>query len=330
MSVAAPLRRGWAAPRPGLARWFFHNEQVVLTFALLAAIVLANYLKNPRTLAPFGIQTTVNVATPFAFAALAQMCAVLVRGVDLSVGSQIALVNVVAATTLQRDPSGGFVFAVLILMMATLVGLATGLVISVTRMPDIIATLATSAIVYGAALVVLPSPGGAVPRTFARTFSGATGGVPYALILLVAALVLVWLPLRRSRLGLAMYALGSDPQSARLAGVDERRARMTAYAFDGLFCGLAGIALSSLTASGDPNIGVPYTLNSIAAIMIGGVALAGGRGSALGAVGAAFFLSGLISFLFFFGVDPNFQIVLQGLILIVVTGAAAVFRRVRA
>jgi ribose/xylose/arabinose/galactoside ABC-type transport system permease subunit len=243
------------------------------------------------------------------------MCAILVRGIDLSIGSQIALINVLAAVTMHRDPLHGYLFAVGLLVVGAAIGGLTGLLITLTRIPDIIATLATSSVLAGIALFILPTPGGSIPNGFANGLSGTVLGIPT-----------VWWPFRRSVVGLRVFATGGDHAAARLAGLSIGVSRVLAYAAGGLLCALAGLVLSAQTLGGDASVGAPYTLNSIAVAVIGGAALTGGVGTAIGVIGAAFFLTELISMLFFYGVDPNLQTLLQGAILIVVMGSLGLSR----
>jgi ribose/xylose/arabinose/galactoside ABC-type transport system permease subunit len=319
-------RDRWS-PRAALRiRPSWRHAQVVGVYVVLALTLLFTFLANHQALASFGIQTLAETAVPLAFAALAQMCAILVRGIDLSIGSQIALINVLAAVTMHRDPLHGYLFAVGLLVVGAAIGGLTGLLITLTRIPDIIATLATSSVLAGIALFILPTPGGSIPNGFANGLSGTVLGIPTVLILLFVVAVAVWWPFRRSVVGLRVFATGGDHAAARLAGLSIGVSRVLAYAAGGLLCALAGLVLSAQTLGGDASVGAPYTLNSIAVAVIGGAALTGGVGTAIGVIGAAFFLTELISMLFFYGVDPNLQTLLQGAILIVVMGSLGLSR----
>jgi len=140
----------------------------------------------------------------------------------------------------------------------------------------------------------------------------------------------IWLPLRRSTLGLSMYAIGSDRLAAFRSGVSVGQTKIVAYSLTGLFCALGGLAVTASTGSGSPVPG-PYTLQSVAAIVLGGVSLAGGRGGLLGPILAVFILQLVRTDLTFLGVDPNFSSVVQGVILIgvVLLGSILAMRRVR-
>jgi ribose transport system permease protein len=130
--------------------------------------------------------------------------------------------------------------------------------------------------------------------------------------------IVVWIPLRSRRLGLALYAVGSNRAAAELSGVPVARTRILAYTIGGFFAALGGLALTSTTGIGSPLSGDFYTLTSVAAVCIGGVSLAGGRGGLLGPIIAAFILSAIVTVLTFAGVDANYGQVIQGALIVVV------------
>ena len=209
----------------------------------------------------------------------------------------------------------------------------TGLVITITRVPDIIVTLATSAIWGGLALQVMPTPGGGTPQRFVDLVTGGVGssGFPVGLILIALAVLVIWLPVRLTRPGLALYALGSNRAAAFLSGVSVARTRVLAYALGGVFAALGGLTLTAQTANGSAagSVANSFTLNSVAAIVIGGVALTGGRGGMLGPIAAAFILSLLSTILGFLSVDSNYAQVIQGVVLVlaVMVGGLLLRRR---
>jgi ribose transport system permease protein len=273
-------------------------------------------------------------ALPIAFAAIAQAIVVISGGIDLSVGAMMALTSVVAATQMQgASPEFAVVVAIGVLALGVALGATNGLLIVISRVPDIVVTLAMSYVWAGAALLVLDTPGGAAASWLRDIISGALviDFLPKALVVLVVFVALVWLPLRRSRLGLSIYAIGSSPLAAFRGGVDVRRTKVVAYALTGLFSAAGGLSLTASTGIGSPIPG-PYTLLSVAAIVLGGVSLAGGRGGMMGPVVAVFVLSLVRTDLTFLGVDPNLSTVVQGAIMVIVVmiGAYVTLRRRRA
>ena len=205
----------------------------------------------------------------------------------------------------------------IILALATL-NAGTGYFISISGVPDIVVTLATSYIWSGVALMILPSPGGGTAPEFRWLFTGSQAGiggsfiVPMVMILIPALIVFFFS--RRTRLGLTMYAIGSNNTAARLAGLDVRRAKIASYAIGGAMAALAGLATVAITGTGDPrfSIGANATLNSVAAIVLGGIALTGGVGSVLGVVATGIILIMLNPILSAMGILANTAQVIQG------------------
>jgi ribose transport system permease protein len=183
-----------------------------------------------------------------------------------------------------------------------------------------VVTLTTGFIWGGVALLILERPGGGAPDEFLNLAAGTdlAPWLPNALILLAAAVAVVWLPVRQSRLGLLLYAIGSDRIAAFRSGVDVVTTRILAYALSGLFSAIGGIGLTMTTGIGAPLAGVYYTLSGLAAIVIGGVSLTGGRGGVLGPAIAAFLLTLIPTDLIFLNIDPNYGQVIQGTLIVLV------------
>jgi ribose transport system permease protein len=282
-------------------------------------MLLLEKLVHP-SMGSFEIQSLVLASLPLSFAAMAQAAVVLSGGIDLSVGSMMSFINVLAALwMLHADLKGALLLSLVLIVLGALAGALTGAVITLTRVPDIIVTLATSFIWAGLALQVLPIPGGGAPLDWDNIMTGQLWStVPTGLIVLLAVLAVVWLPFNRSRLGLALYAIGSNRNAAYLSGISVARTRMIAYALGGVFTALAGLALTASTSNGNALSGGSYTLNSVAAVVLGGVSLAGGKGGMIGPMAAAFVLSIITSILTFLNVDPDFATVIQGAVVVLV------------
>jgi ribose transport system permease protein len=301
----------------------------VLGMLIALLIVEANAAPNFTS---FDVQSLVIAGMPLAFAAMAQAVVVISRGVDLSVGSVMALTNVIAARLMEHHGMGtAIAVSLLVLVIGMIIGTLSGLAVVTTEVPDIVVTLALSFVWAGVALVVLPTPGGGSPAQYQTLSSGSSlwEWTPNGLLVLAAAYVLVWLPLRSRRTGLAIYAVGSDRNAAYLSGVHVARTRVLAYTIGGLFSALGGLALTSTTSIGSPLSGNFYTLTSVAAVVIGGVSLAGGRGGLIGPMLAAFILSAAVTVLTFLGADANYGQVIQGglIVAMVMLGGLLLRRR---
>jgi len=303
----------------------------VAVYVLFATLMVATLIVKPD-FGAFEWNTLTLAALPLAFAAAAQTMVVLSGGIDLSVGPLMALANVLALrATVGHDLRYSVGVALLVLLEVTLAGALNGAIIVLTRVPDIVVTLATSFVWAGLALLVLAKPTPGIPLDFQNLAQGSTFSpwVPNALLLLLV-IPLVWIPLRRSRAGLAIYAVGSDRNAAFRSGVNLGLSRVLAYAVGGFFAACGGLALSMTTGVGSPLAGTYYTLSGVSAIVLGGVSLAGGRGGMLGPLAAAYILSLIPAVLIYLGIDPNYGQMIQGVLIVIVVmigGIGTVLRR---
>jgi ribose transport system permease protein len=270
---------------------------------------------------------------PLALAAVAQAIVVISGGIDLSIGSMMALTSVVAASQMKGQSEEFGVAVVLgVLLLGMLLGAINGSLIVVTRVPDIVVTLAMSFVWAGCALLVLKTPGGGASVWLKELIKGSLGNewIPRAAVVLILIIAIIWIPLRRSRLGVSIYAIGSDRLAAFRSGVSVGRTKVAAYALLGLIAAIGGLALTASTGIGTPVPG-PYTLLSVAAVVLGGVSLAGGRGGVIGPLIAVVILQLLRTDMTFLRFDPNLAVVAQGVILIgvVMVGSLVQLRRSR-
>jgi ribose transport system permease protein len=304
-------RHGWVA---GL----------ILLFALL--FVVTRIIQPGYGAADFG--SLVRAVLPYAFAVAAQTVVVIAGGIDLSVASMMALTSVTAAS-MMHGASEEYALLVVpfVLAMGLVLGAVNGILIVVTRVPDIVVTLAMLFVLQGAALLVLEAPGGGVAEWLKSLIVGTvpipglpadvTDWIPKALILLVVLLCIVWIPLKRSQLGLSIYAIGSSELAAFRSGVPVARTKITAYAIAGLFGAVGGLSLTMSTGIGAPIPG-PYLLASVAAVVLGGVVLGGGKGGLLGPIVAVFVLRLVRTVLTLLAVDPNATSIIEGTIMVAV------------
>ncbi|HLJ69770.1 MAG TPA: ABC transporter permease [Roseiarcus sp.] len=313
----------------GLVRMLSRRSRLLGMPALLAAAILATAFIHPD-FGSFDIQSLALGALPLAMAAAAQAIVVISGGIDLSVGSLIAVSNVLAASLMQHASFGASLgIAVAVLALGAAQGAINGLTVAISRIPDVVVTLTTGFIWGGVALLILERPGGGAPAAFLNIAAGAdvSAWIPNALIVMVVVIAAIWLPIKLSRIGLLLYASGSDPVAAFRSGVDTRLARTLAYTFGGVACAAGGLSLTMTTGIGAPLAGTYYTLSSVAAAVIGGVSLNGGRGGMVGPVIAALLLTLIPMDLVFLGIDPNFGQVIQGtlIVLVVMIGGFVTF-----
>jgi ribose transport system permease protein len=196
-------------------------------------------------------------------------------------------------------------------------GALNGILIVLSRVPDIVVTLAMLFVYQGVALLILPAPGGGAADWLRGLIAGTLliPWIPKALVLLIVLLCAVWLPLRRSRAGLSLYAVGSDERAAFRSGVNVPATKVLAYALSGLFAAMGGLALTLSTGIGAPIPG-PYLMASVAAVVLGGVVLGGGRGGLLGPIVAVFILRLVRTDLTLLALDPNVTTIVEGVIMV--------------
>ncbi|OBZ95787.1 hypothetical protein ADU59_10555 [Pararhizobium polonicum] len=283
-----------------------------IAFVLLFALYIGTH---PRGFSTYVVTIWANQSALLVFAAFAQFFVVLVRGIDLSVGPMVALSNVVASYVLAGDGASLWLGVVAVLGTGLACGLINGVVVAIGRIPPIIATLATGAVYSGVALFLRPTPGGDVNSNLSDAMTYAVGPVPTSLILIAILVAIFVVMLRRTAFGLSLYGIGSSEHAAELTGISLANTRIAAHALGGLCAGIAGFYVSMVTLTGDAGIGPSYTLNSIAAIVLGGISLAGGIGGPFGVVIGALLLKTVAALMFFSGLPPLAQPFFEGLIL---------------
>lgn len=297
---------------------------------LLAVLVIL--LVSTRIIQPnfgaSGLDSLARAALPFAFATVGMAIVVLAGGIDLSIASIMAVAGVIGAVLMQQMGDANAGWAVLIVLLAGIgMGAINGALIVITRVPDIVVTLAMLFVWEGVALLILNSPGGASAQWMRALVAGGvsipgvprewTIWLPNALVVLIAIVVVIWLPLRRTKLVLSIYAIGSDQPAAFRSGVPVGLTRIAAYGLAGLFAALGGLAITLSTGIGEPIPG-PYLLASVAAVVLGGVSLTGGKGGLLGPIIAVFILRTLRLDLTLLSVDPNVTTIIEGTIMVAV------------
>ncbi|KFG69501.1 sugar ABC transporter permease [Microvirga sp. BSC39] len=319
-------------------RWLQHAG-ILGAIALFVVLYLFYQLNHPRGFTGQILIQNANEVFALALVSMAQTVPVLMAGLDLSVGAVMTLVGCIASHLVAGSPGEIALGIAACIVAGAACGFANGCVVVYGRIQPIIATLATSAIYMGLALILRPTPGGKVHedlswavtsdlREFAATFGLFDNGeaawlqpfawIPVPLVLLAMIILLVWVPFTRSVTGRTVYAIGSSEGAAYMSGLPINRAKLAAFTLAGLFAGLGGLFLALQTSSGNADIpqAGAYTLNSIAAVVIGGTSLLGGTGSAIGSMIGAMVLR-TISFNFrIFDVAPLLQPLFEGLVLL--------------
>ena len=337
--------------QPAWKRWLQQNVGFATALLLLVVIYLLYNMLHPRGFSSAVAVQNANETAAIAFLAMAQTLPVLLGGLDLSVGAVMTLTNCIASVMVNGSPAEIVFGMVVTLLSGTAFGLMNGLIVVYGRIQPIIATLATGAIAIGLALIVRPKPGGDVDGDlgwaltnsvwdFADTYGLADGGdawwlrpfadIPMPLIVVVLVTALVWVPFRRTVTGRTVYAIGSAEGAAFMSGLPIARAKIAAFTLGGFFAACGGLYLAIQTSSGNADLqqAGAYTLNSIAAVVLGGTSLLGGVGGAVASlVGAA--ILRVISFYFrILDIDPLLQPLIEGVVLLIAVSFGA-FRTLR-
>lgn len=278
---------------------------IVITFVTPNFITLTN-ITNVFT------QVSVN-----AIIAIGMTFVILTGGIDLSVGSTLAISGSLAASIIKS--TGNVPLAVLVASLVGIsVGLINGLLISKGKLQAFIVTLATMTIFRGLTLVFTDgTPISKLPEAFVNVGNGKIGFMPIPIIITVVVAVLAIYLLSKTRFGRYLYALGGNEDSARLSGINTSKIKVLAYVISGFAASIAGVIITSRIGSASPNAGMGFELDAIAAVVIGGTSLAGGEGRITGTIIGALVIGVLNNGLNLMNVSPFYQSIVKGLVILI-------------
>ena len=306
------------------------HRGVLIAAAVFLTLLAAVDFISAGPLTYFDIQFLSSGAATSALAAIGQTIVVLSGGFDLSAGAVISLVNVVLARSMSPEnmQANVFVWTCAGIGIGMLVGAFNGFFIAVLRLQSIVVTLSTMFIIQGVTLLVMDKPGGFVSPSLGSFYMGDAieGWLPMPLVVIGVAL-LAWLWLTKTRLGTAIYAVGSDQDAAAAVGVRVVMVRFLVYVIAGGCYGLAGVFISAQTGSGDPLVGNPLLLSMFAAIVVGGTRLGGGRGGPFGSVIGAYILMIVVNILLVLNISAYYSTIAESTILILAVLAGSLSRQ---
>jgi len=301
--------------------------------ALTIMLGIATTFVSTAFVSPLNIGQLLAGASVLILVGLAQLLVVMTGGIDLSIGSVVALSTVVISYFGQQGP-GYFLLGVVLTIGAGLgVGVVNGLLVTRLSLPPVIATLVTSIAIVGAAQVLRSFPGGSATGDIMTALGTTIGGIPLVLLVAVGLSVLIWVVVQRTGLGRGFRAAGSDPLKANRMGVSVPRMRLLAATAAGVLAAIAGLVLYSKTGIGDANTGQALTLTSVTAIVIAGASIFGGSGSAIAVAAAGLLLQTITNSLTYLSLSLSWQYWLQGafvLIAAIIPMIALLRRRRRA
>jgi rhamnose transport system permease protein len=288
---------------------------------VLIVFVAVTVSIQPRFASQQEAQFILANTTVFALLALGETMVVVSRNVDLSVGSVVGLSAYLSASLFGNVHGIPIVVVFLVgLAIGLGVGVANGLMVAIGRVPSLVVTLATLYVVRGIDILIV---GGnevvaqTLPNAFIQIPRAGVYGIPYLAIVIAVVIGVGAYYLRSYRSGRELYAIGSNPEAARLAGIHVGRRVFTAFAVSGAIAGVAGVLWAAQYQTVDSNAGTGYELTVIASVVVGGVAIFGGSGSAVGAAIGALLLQTINSALYVLGISPFWDQAIAGLLLLV-------------
>jgi len=301
------------------------------TFVILIVLLLVANAVSDVFLTQRNLMNVLRQVASTGLISVGMLFVILTRGIDLSVGSIAALGSVVSAVLVQQMAPGMAIGVTLVVGAAC--GLLSGVLVAYLRLPPFVTTLAVMTIARGAALITSsgqPIRMGDMGRDITSFGSGFVAGIPYPVLLMLAVFLMAGLVLTFTRFGRLIKAIGSNGEAVRLSGISVSRYEVAVYVISGILAATAGIISSSRTGVGSANIGVGAELDAIAAVVIGGASLMGGRGSAFNTFIGVFILGIIANLMNLASVPGYHQQVFMGVIIIgamLLQYGTAIFRR---
>ena len=294
------------------------------SFVVLTLLIIINVSIQPNFFAYSTVKSNFMTFTPLILVSMAQGIIILSGSLDLSVGAAMSLLTCIMASMMTDSIFNVILVIVIGIACAVALSMFNGSIIGFVRLPPLISTFATSAIFFGLALTIMPLPGGYVPSYFYRWYRGdVLGFIPVPIFILLIGIG-IWVIFKRTAIYRYIYAVGGNEDGAYSSGIKVANIKLMAFLFASMFIALAGVSLLLSTAIGDPRAGQAYTLNSVAAVVIGGISLKGGKGSVVGAMVGALILGLLINIIFFLRVSSLYQNFARGMIIIIALSLATI------
>jgi ribose/xylose/arabinose/galactoside ABC-type transport system permease subunit len=310
------------APRPALKaripelrgnRSFVINASFVLAFIVL--VIVAAFTSD-SFLTESNFTNLLRQMVTTGLLALGMLIVILTGGIDLSVGSIVALTGIMAAGFSEHMPVPVAMAAAVAIGMVC--GSANGVLVARFRLAPFVVTLGALTTIRGLTYVYSETPITPLKPGFLSLGTNTVGPIPVASIVMLAAFAVAWVFLARTPPGRALIAIGGNKEAVRLAGIGVSRHLLAAYVISGFCAGLAGVILASRVGIAQPSVAVGFELNAIAACVIGGASLAGGRGTVVGTLGGVVLLALIDNLLTLYDVQSYWQQVLKGLIIVFV------------
>lgn len=318
-----PDNSRFISPKPGhwLPGWVRGNERLLAVILLLLVLLIVGAFVSERFRSLGNLQNVYEQSVGLALVSLGQTVVILTGGIDLSVGSMISLLSVLTSGLIDGNPAHVTAVICGILVLGVLVGAFNGLLTIWLGVHPLIVTLGMGAILQGLTLMYTSDSAGSVPPSFEYFAYGRIGVLPAGATATLLTFLLAAFFLGRVRQGRYIYAIGGDQHAATLLGLPVRRVLVGVYAFSGLCAAITALYVVSRFGVGQPYTGANYTLASITPVVIGGTMLAGGRGGVIGTLLGVYLVAVLNNLLNFMDISSHYQLVIQGVIIIIAVSA---------
>jgi len=312
----------------------FSRYPWLYSLIMLVVLLVINRRLQDNLFELFAVNGNLRVWLPAMLLATGQTIVVIAGGIDMSVGGILSMCNAILATQIPSDATPErFITVIAISLLAGLAaGALNGFGVTYLRLQPIVTTYATSFIFSGIALQILPEPGGRLPRDVTTFFRNPINDAVPVPALVIIGILIFWYILTRTRFRQYLFASGSKAEAAYATGVPVSRVRFTTYLLSGLFAALGAVALTMGNGTGNPRAGDLMTLPSVVAVVLGGTALSGGRGSVIGSLIGVAILGSISNVLSFAQIDRWVRPLTDALIIVValaVPGVFALLRRIR-
>ena len=284
-------------------------------YTILIVFVVFNILFNRYFWTAFNISNIISQSTALMLVSVGQSFVIIGGGFDFSVGGIVSLTTCVVATQMQNS----LLSIVFVIAMALCIGIAMGFIngtgVSFFRINPFIMTLGTMSIAQGISYIFREYPGGYVPPTYIKGMTENPVLIPTPVLFMVGAVTVGVILFRKTRFGRYTYAVGGDEDSARAVGINVKGIKIATFAVSSFFATVGGLFMAARIASGDPRIGESFPLDSITAVVLGGVIIGGGRGNLIGVVAGVLLIVVLNNVLTLFGVTGYYQYIVKGVLL---------------
>jgi len=284
-------------------------------FIVLIILIIVNISLQSNFFSYNTIKSNFMTFTPLILVSMAQAIIIISGSVDLSAGASMSLFTVFSAF-IMTDTNVLWVVLLGFAVVVAASGFINGTIIGKFNLSPLLATYATSAIFMGIAMIILPNAGGYVPKFFYRWYRADVLTIIPAPILILIIGIAIWYGISKTTVYRYIYAIGSNQEAAYSSGIKVSNIRIATHLIASIFIGMAGLCILLSTATGDYRSGIPFTLNSIAAVVIGGISLSGGKGNIWGAVIGALILGLLNNIIFFANISSLYQIFAKGIIIV--------------